>query len=223
MAYGSALAQMPGRTSHGMQIPPGYASVGVEEFCDPRFQDLELEIPGSSSQPGLSSYHARSPSPPHPFNSGGASDDDDRPQAPPEQPPAAKQAPKRSRAQSSKTMQPPKKKEPAKKKFEPIKRKLAWERTYEETDAISKKEVTDFFEGLRQARRQRELEEKNKVDPEKLKFFIKMQEEIKRKIELQTDYGPLCCVRDSTAEHCRVLAAERCAAAGHDVCKLVQL
>jgi hypothetical protein len=85
-------------------------------------------------------------------------------------------------------MQPPKKKEPAKKKFEPIKRKLAWERTYEETDAISKKEVADFFEGLRQARRQRELEEKNKVDPEKLKFFIKMQEETKRKIELKTDY-----------------------------------
>ena len=177
----------------------------ADSTCDPRFQDLELEIPGGdgektlkdalhgiilwpkwyiiipeneaanpprdpphpppssspgpSSQLGSSSYHARSPSepqapqvqppsPPHPFNSGGASDDDDRPQAPPEQPPsppqapleqppATKQAPKRSRAQSSKTMQPPKKKEPAKKKSEPIKRKLAWERTYEETDAIS--------------------------------------------------------------------------------------
>ena len=144
MAYGSALAQMPGRTSHGMQIPPGYASVGVEEICDPRFQDLELEIPGPSSQPGSLSYHARSPSPPHPFNSGGASDDDDRPQAPPEQPPAAKQAPKRSRAQSSKTMQPPKKKEPAKKKSEPIKRKLAWERTYEETTRFQKKKSLIF-------------------------------------------------------------------------------
>ena len=149
MAYGSAFAHLPGRTSHDMEISPGYASVGLEEV-HPDYNDLELEIPGSSSQPGSSSYHARSPSPPHPFNSGGASDDDDRPQAPPEQPPtppqappeqppAAKQAPKRSLAQSSKTMQQPKKKEPAKKKFEPIKRKLAWERTYEETDAISKK------------------------------------------------------------------------------------
>ena len=52
MAYGSALAQMPGRTSHGMQIPPGYASVGLEEV-HPDYNDLELEIPGGDGEKTL--------------------------------------------------------------------------------------------------------------------------------------------------------------------------
>ena len=72
-------------------------------------------------------------------------------------------------------MQPPKQKQPAKKKPEPIKRKLAMERTSEERDAISKQEVADFFQGLKDKRRERELEEKRKIYPNKLKFFIKMQ------------------------------------------------
>jgi hypothetical protein len=33
VAYGSAFAHFPGQTSHGMLIPPGYASVSVEEIC----------------------------------------------------------------------------------------------------------------------------------------------------------------------------------------------
>ena len=68
---------------------------------------------------------------------------------------------------------------------EPV--KLVYERTYEESDAISKKEVNAFFESLKEALRKRELEEKKK-DPKKLKFFIQMKEETKRKLDLDTDY-----------------------------------
>ena len=46
--------------------------------------------------------------------------------------------------------------------------------TEEENDEIVKQQVQDFFENLRQKRRQRELKEKNKVDMKKMKFFIKM-------------------------------------------------
>ena len=53
MAYGSALAHLPGRTSHGMEIPPGYASVGLEEICHPQFEDLKLEIPGGDDEKTL--------------------------------------------------------------------------------------------------------------------------------------------------------------------------
>jgi hypothetical protein len=45
VAYGSAFAHFPGQTSHDMLIPPGYASVSVEEICEPQFEDLELDIP----------------------------------------------------------------------------------------------------------------------------------------------------------------------------------
>jgi hypothetical protein len=45
VAYGSAFAHFPGQTSHDMLIPPSYASVSVEEICQPQFEDLELDIP----------------------------------------------------------------------------------------------------------------------------------------------------------------------------------
>jgi hypothetical protein len=48
--YGSAFAHFPGQTSHGMLIPPGYASVSVEEICQSQFEDLELDIPGGDAE-----------------------------------------------------------------------------------------------------------------------------------------------------------------------------
>jgi hypothetical protein len=45
VAYGSAFAHFPGQTSHDMLIPPGYASISVEEICQSQFEDLELDIP----------------------------------------------------------------------------------------------------------------------------------------------------------------------------------
>ena len=184
--YRSAFAHFPGQTSYGMLIPRGYASVAVEEICDPQFEELELEIPGGdgektlkdalhgiilwpkryiiisgneasipsrdpppsspgrSSAPGLSSQHARSPSP-EPFNSGGASDDDDiPPESPPKQPPTVKQAPKRSRAQASKSRPPPIKKQPIKKKkLEPVIKKLPYEMTKEENEIECQKQLDD--------------------------------------------------------------------------------
>jgi hypothetical protein len=50
VAYGSAFAHFLGQTSHGMLIPPGYASVSVEEICQSQFEDLELDIPGGDGE-----------------------------------------------------------------------------------------------------------------------------------------------------------------------------
>jgi hypothetical protein len=50
VAYGSAFAHFPRKTSHDMLIPPGYASVSVEEICQSRFEDLELDIPGGDEE-----------------------------------------------------------------------------------------------------------------------------------------------------------------------------
>jgi hypothetical protein len=50
VAYGSSFAHFPGQTSHGMLIPPGYASIFVEEICQPQFEDLELDIPGGDGE-----------------------------------------------------------------------------------------------------------------------------------------------------------------------------
>jgi hypothetical protein len=50
VAYGSTFAHFPRQTSHGMLIPPGYASVSVEEICQPQFEDLELDIPGGDGE-----------------------------------------------------------------------------------------------------------------------------------------------------------------------------
>ena len=222
MAFGSAFAHMPGRTSHGMQIPPGYASVSVEQICLPKFEDLELEIPGGDgektlkdalhgiilwpkryiiipenepsipprdpprppppSSPGPSSPPTRSPSPQLPFNSGGASDDDDLP--------SPKQAPKSSRSESSKAIPPPKLNKPAKnvKKAQPVKRKLPYEMTTEENEAECQRQVHDWLDKTRDAFRQRQREEKEKVDPAKLSFFKKMKEETKKQVLLKTDY-----------------------------------
>jgi hypothetical protein len=45
VVYGSAFVHFTGQTSHDMLIPPGYASVSVEEICQPQFEYLELDIP----------------------------------------------------------------------------------------------------------------------------------------------------------------------------------
>jgi hypothetical protein len=50
VAYGSAFAHFPRQTSHDMSIPPGYASVSVEEMCQPQFEGLELDIPGGDRE-----------------------------------------------------------------------------------------------------------------------------------------------------------------------------
>jgi hypothetical protein len=50
VAYGSAFAHFPGQTSHDMLIPPGYASVSVEEICQSQFEDLELDIQGGDEE-----------------------------------------------------------------------------------------------------------------------------------------------------------------------------
>jgi hypothetical protein len=50
VAYGSAFAHFPRQTSHNMLIPPGYASVSLEEICQPQFEDLELDIPGGDGE-----------------------------------------------------------------------------------------------------------------------------------------------------------------------------
>jgi hypothetical protein len=50
VAYESAFAHFPGQTRHGMLIPPGYASVSVEEICQSQFEDLVLDIPGGDGE-----------------------------------------------------------------------------------------------------------------------------------------------------------------------------
>jgi hypothetical protein len=50
VAYQSAFAHFPGQTSHDMLIPPSYASVSVEEICQPQFEGLELDIPGGDGE-----------------------------------------------------------------------------------------------------------------------------------------------------------------------------
>jgi hypothetical protein len=50
VAYGSTFAHFPGQTSHDMLIPPGYASVSVEEICQSQFEDLDLDIPGGDGE-----------------------------------------------------------------------------------------------------------------------------------------------------------------------------
>jgi hypothetical protein len=50
VAYESAFAHFPGQTSHGMVIPPGYASVSVAEICKPQFEYLELDILGGGGE-----------------------------------------------------------------------------------------------------------------------------------------------------------------------------
>jgi hypothetical protein len=50
VAYGSAFAHFPRQTSHDMLVPPGYASVSVEEICQPQFEDLELDIRGGDGK-----------------------------------------------------------------------------------------------------------------------------------------------------------------------------
>ena len=69
-----------------------------------------------------------------------------------------------------------------------MKRKLAMEKTSEEREATSKQEVHDFFENLKRKSREREEAERKKIDPAKLRYFIQMQEETKRKVLLNTDY-----------------------------------
>jgi hypothetical protein len=44
VVYGSSFAHFPAQTSHGMLITSGYTLVSVEEFCQPQFEDLELDI-----------------------------------------------------------------------------------------------------------------------------------------------------------------------------------
>ncbi|XP_072151363.1 uncharacterized protein [Setaria viridis] len=50
VAYGSALPILPRQTSHGMAIPPGYSTVGVDHICDSKYEDLELDLPAGDSE-----------------------------------------------------------------------------------------------------------------------------------------------------------------------------
>src|SRR5688500_13374652 len=45
VAYGNALPILLGQTSHGMEISPGYSSVGLEQICDSQYEGLELDLP----------------------------------------------------------------------------------------------------------------------------------------------------------------------------------
>jgi hypothetical protein len=39
--------------SHGMPIPPGYASVRIEKICQPDFEEIELDILGGDGEKTL--------------------------------------------------------------------------------------------------------------------------------------------------------------------------
>nr|TKW10006.1 hypothetical protein SEVIR_6G139700v2 [Setaria viridis] len=52
--YESALPILAGQTSHGMKIPPGYASVSVEQLVDSQYEGLELDLPGGDGERTLS-------------------------------------------------------------------------------------------------------------------------------------------------------------------------
>lgn len=49
-AYESALPILPGQTSHGMEIPLGYARVDLEQIVDSQYEGLELDLPGGDGE-----------------------------------------------------------------------------------------------------------------------------------------------------------------------------
>nr|TKW02512.1 hypothetical protein SEVIR_8G247000v2 [Setaria viridis] len=44
---------LPNHTCHGLEIPPGYASVGVERIADSQFESLELDFPAGDGSTTL--------------------------------------------------------------------------------------------------------------------------------------------------------------------------
>nr|TKW09581.1 hypothetical protein SEVIR_6G112400v2 [Setaria viridis] len=46
VVYASALPSWATQASHGMEIPPGYASVSVEQLIDSQYEGYELQLPG---------------------------------------------------------------------------------------------------------------------------------------------------------------------------------
>jgi hypothetical protein len=57
MADRSAFAQFSRQTSHGMPIPPGYASVSIEKIYQPDSEELELDIPGGDNEKTLKDFY----------------------------------------------------------------------------------------------------------------------------------------------------------------------
>ena len=74
------------------------------------------------------------------------------------------------------------------KKLEPVKRKLPYEMTIEENEKVCREQLDDWFTNVREKSRQKERNRKTQVDPTKLKFFIKMQEDTKKNVLLKTNY-----------------------------------
>jgi len=161
VAYGSALPVNPGSTIHGMPIPPGYASVIVEQIVGNN-ENLELDFVGGVGEKTLGDALHRivlwrkadikliannvapvdppptTPSPPDYVNA----DRDPTPSAPspPEQrpdstptPPAPKEKGKKKTSSLPLVGPPNKKSKIVKKKIGP-KKKLAYELTQEELD-----------------------------------------------------------------------------------------
>nr|TKW20836.1 hypothetical protein SEVIR_4G115600v2 [Setaria viridis] len=53
VAYESALPILPGQTSHGMEVPPGYSSVRLDQICDSQYEGLELDLPRGDGERAL--------------------------------------------------------------------------------------------------------------------------------------------------------------------------
>nr|TKW03443.1 hypothetical protein SEVIR_7G023800v2 [Setaria viridis] len=163
VAYGSALATLVGQSSHGMEIPPHYASVCVEQIVDSQYEGLELDLPGGDGKNTLAdALHGiilcgslKEPAPPL----------------------------KKSRAP------PPKQRQRKKKTKEPeVTRKERWEAmSHVEQWAEIQREASEWFKKQAKEKKAREMEPPP-VSQRDLNFFIKMEEGAKKRIPLLSNY-----------------------------------